>query len=221
MAKLANTRHELFAQALAKGNTLLKAHEMAGFKPRASYASKLAKRPDVSARIAELIDQWSDDLSLSLERVLQELSRVAFSDVRRIVSWTGGRHVPIPTKQDDGSEVIEWIQTQRPLIKLADSAQIDGASAAAIQEITQSKDGSIRVKLHPKIPALQALAQHFSHLDPAEKARQIGQVNPLADPSQPLDFKRLNQEFSLPATPGMPEPVPDIQTRKPDTVPNP
>ena len=161
-------------------------------------ATKLGQRPDIRARVAELIDQWSDDLSLSLERVLQELSRVAFSDIRRVVQWSGGRFSKIVSTDPEGAETVEYIQRQAPMIQLADSASLDAATAASIQEVTQSKDGTIRVKLHPKLPALQQLAAHFDGLDDAAKARIIAQVNPLQDPAKPLDFKRLNQEFSLP-----------------------
>ena len=113
MPRLANARHELFAQALAKGNTLVKALEMSGSrssKARSSTATKLGQRPDIRARVAELIDQWSDDLSLSLERVLQELSRVAFSDIRRVVQWSGGKYQKIVRLDAQGAEIVEFIQ---------------------------------------------------------------------------------------------------------------
>jgi len=213
MPRLANARHELFAQAVAKGNSLVRAHEMAGYGSRASSATKLAKRPDIRARVAELIDQWSDDLSLSLERVLQELSRVAFSDIRRVVQWSGGKYAKITTTDDQGAESVEFVQRQAPQVQLLDSSALDAATAASIAEVSQAKDGTIRVKLHPKLPALQQLASHFSGLDDATKAKVISQVNPLADPAKPLDFKRLNAEFSLP------EVAPDKQAAAGDLNP--
>jgi phage terminase small subunit len=178
---------------------------MSGSKPRSSTATKLGQRPDIRARVAELIDQWSDDLSLSLERVLQELSRVAFSDIRRVIQWSGGKYQKIVTIDAQGAEIVEFIQRQAPVAQLVDSTSLDAATAAAIQEVTQTKDGTIRVRMHPKLQALQQLASHFEPLATGDRAKVIPQVNPLADPARPLDFKRLNEEFSLPLSTVEPE----------------
>lgn len=54
MPTLQNPQHETFACARAKGVSLQDAFEDAGFPPDRSHACRLAKREDVSARIAEL-----------------------------------------------------------------------------------------------------------------------------------------------------------------------
>jgi hypothetical protein len=54
MPLLENVHHEAFARARAKGARLDDAYEDAGFTPGRGHASRLAKRPDVAARIAEL-----------------------------------------------------------------------------------------------------------------------------------------------------------------------
>jgi hypothetical protein len=54
MPALSDTRHEAFAQACAKGARFMDAYQDAGFAPDRSHASRLARRDDVAARIAEL-----------------------------------------------------------------------------------------------------------------------------------------------------------------------
>jgi hypothetical protein len=54
MPALLNPRHESFAKARAKGARLEDAYEEAGFAPDRGHASRLAARPEVAGRIAEL-----------------------------------------------------------------------------------------------------------------------------------------------------------------------
>jgi phage terminase small subunit len=54
MAALTNTRHEVFAQELAKGSSKAAAYEAAGYAPDTSNASKLTANHLVKRRIAEL-----------------------------------------------------------------------------------------------------------------------------------------------------------------------
>jgi hypothetical protein len=54
MPFLDNPRHEIFAKARAKGVTLDDAYELAGFATIRGHSSRVAQRPDVAARIAEL-----------------------------------------------------------------------------------------------------------------------------------------------------------------------
>ena len=54
MPILTNIRHELFAQAIAKGATDVDAYEQAGYKPDVRNAHNLTKNNSVAARIKEL-----------------------------------------------------------------------------------------------------------------------------------------------------------------------
>lgn len=51
---LANSRHEIFAQELAKGSYATDAYETAGFKRHDGNSSTLANRPDIEARVEEI-----------------------------------------------------------------------------------------------------------------------------------------------------------------------
>lgn len=54
MPMLEDPRHETFARARAKGMRLEDAYEDAGFAPGNRHAARLARRPEIAARIAEL-----------------------------------------------------------------------------------------------------------------------------------------------------------------------
>jgi uncharacterized protein YqfA (UPF0365 family) len=54
MPILQNTRHEAFAQLRARGAPLDLAYAQAGYEADSGHGSRLAKRPAVAARIAEL-----------------------------------------------------------------------------------------------------------------------------------------------------------------------
>jgi hypothetical protein len=54
MPVLKNIRHERFAQLLASGKTAKDAYEMAGYKPSDSNGAWLARKNDISSRVAEI-----------------------------------------------------------------------------------------------------------------------------------------------------------------------
>jgi hypothetical protein len=55
MAKLQSDLHEEFARARAEGLFCKAAYARAGYKGRGGYAYKINRRPDVAARVAELV----------------------------------------------------------------------------------------------------------------------------------------------------------------------
>lgn len=82
MPALENQRHELFAQALAKGGTQDEAYASAGYKPSRSAASRLSTNVNVLARVAELAERSADRAEIDIARVLKELVRLGTSDIR-------------------------------------------------------------------------------------------------------------------------------------------
>lgn len=54
MPALANPKHEIISQELAKGARYLDAYEKGGFQRNAATASKFVKRPDIQARVREI-----------------------------------------------------------------------------------------------------------------------------------------------------------------------
>jgi phage terminase small subunit len=139
---LRNARHEAFAQGVAEGKSSRAAYMAAFSKCKKDVAAdasatKLLSRPEVRARIDELISAAAEKAGVTIERVVAELARIGFADIRRVVSWG-----------PDGVVVL-------------DSATIDDDAAAVVAEVCKTGAG-IRVKLRDKVGALEKLGRHLS-----------------------------------------------------------
>lgn len=79
MPVLVNPRHERFAQGIAKGKSQHEAYIYAGFAPNQapkdcrSNAGVLARRPEVAARIAELLAKQAKRVGITVDALLEEL----------------------------------------------------------------------------------------------------------------------------------------------------
>jgi len=94
---------------------------------------------------------------------------VAFSDIRRIVTWYSG-----PPRAAGGP--------RRYRVCLRDSAELDDASAAAIAALWPRKHGPPTVRLHDKLTALGLLARHLGLFGPGP-GREACAAEAAADPA--------------------------------------
>lgn len=161
---LRNARHEAFAHQIVAGDKLADAYLRAGFKTVKTDDAKqmgyrLRKRPEVAARVDWLLkrrveagtrsftrrQKKSGDL---LARVVAELEDIAFQDVREIADW---RREAVTNAE---GEVIDVIET----LALKDSAKLTSAAARSVKAVFRKGD-SVRLELHDKRAALEALAK--------------------------------------------------------------
>jgi phage terminase small subunit len=138
---LKNARHEVFAHGVAEGKSGRAAYKAAFPKCKKdeaadASAAKLLAKPAVRARVDELIAVAAEKAGVTIERVVGELARIGFADIRQVVSWG-----------PDGVAVI-------------DSAKISDDAAAAVAEVSKTTAG-IRVKLYDKVGALEKLGRHL------------------------------------------------------------
>ncbi|WP_422366399.1 hypothetical protein [Pelagibius sp.] len=75
MSALKNTRHEAFAQALAKGMTADAAYEAAGYKPNRGNATTLKAKQSVRDRVAELTEKAAKKVMVTVESLAGELEQ--------------------------------------------------------------------------------------------------------------------------------------------------
>lgn len=73
MPVLPNARHERMAQLIAAGHSDVDAHEQAGFKRNEGNAGKIARRPEVIARVTELNSKVAEKVSRKLEITAESL----------------------------------------------------------------------------------------------------------------------------------------------------
>lgn len=85
MGILSNPKHEAFAQALARGLTQEAAHAEAGYKPSRFTASRLATKDNIQQRVAELLSEAAKRSAKTLDDVLAEYERIAFTGMSRFV----------------------------------------------------------------------------------------------------------------------------------------
>lgn len=170
MPVLPNPKHERFAQELAKGKTAAEAHVLAGYSENRHNAWTLKQNEDIVKRVSELFE-WTaavearateravERLAISKERVLAELAKIGFSDIRKAVRWKSA----LVTEEDnpDGGEVLVIKTVVTNCVEIVPSDELDDATAAAISQVTQNINGGVTVKLHDKRAALVDIGKHL------------------------------------------------------------
>jgi phage terminase small subunit len=116
-------------------------------------ASKLLAKPSIVAAVSALRDAESKKLGITRERVLTELARVAFSDVRKLFNEHGGMR-PIVSLDDEVAAAISHIKLT--------SFTPPGEDAQT--EYTKE------VKLADKVSVLKDLARHMGVIEPEKPA---------------------------------------------------
>ena len=159
MPILSNSKHERFAQALAQGASASAAFVSAGYAKNDGNASRLRGNEKVSARVEELLAEGAKQAGVTIQRVVEELAKIGFSDIRRVVEWSGSEVADEVDGEDDG--VPRVVVRAANIVRLIGSDTVDDATAAAISEISQSKEGALKVKLHSKLDALEKLGKHL------------------------------------------------------------
>lgn len=98
-------------------------------------ANELMQMPRVLEAIEEQRAERMARLGISADRIVEELARVGLASMADIATWS-----------DQG-------------VKLNASGALSPDDAAAIVEVSETKDG-VKVKLAPKLQALKLLAEH-------------------------------------------------------------
>jgi phage terminase small subunit len=113
----------------------------AGYKETTAdkVACGLLKKPEIAALVGQGIERRAEKKRVTADRVMEELGRVAFADIRRFIDW--------------GPEGV----------KLRHKSVLDDEDAAAIADVEgKGGNGKIgRLKLYDKLAALNALARHL------------------------------------------------------------
>lgn len=170
MPVLKNAKHERFAQGLAKGLTADQAYQDAGFKANRGNATTLKQKQSIQNRVSELLE-WAntverksteraiEKLGITKERVLGELAKIGFSDIRKAIKWNG--QVQTEEDQPDGGDVLVIRNIVSNSVTLIDSETLDDDTAGAIASISQNAAGGITLKMHDKKGALVDIGKHL------------------------------------------------------------
>ncbi len=131
-----------------------RAYNASRMKPRTieQRAHELLKHSEIAARLAEQATEArrraEDRYQVSKERVIAELSRIAFARSSDFFTWG-----------PDG-------------VTLKESSELSDAQIAAVGEVSERPGqfgNTIRVKLHDKVAALEKLGRHVGAFKPEEE----------------------------------------------------
>jgi phage terminase small subunit len=119
-------------------------------------ASELLKNGNVAVTVSQRQAQVAEKHGVTVERIVAELAKIGFSDIRKVVKW-GSRRVTADEMEQE-VEAGEAVFTNS--VQLIPSEQVDDDTAAAIAEISEGQHG-IKIKLHDKKGALVDLGKHL------------------------------------------------------------
>ena len=176
-----NDKQEFFCREYLLDFNATQAAIRAGYSQNSAgqIAFDLLKKHEIISRIDDLKKERLAASKVTAERVIQELARIAFVDIRNV---TGFGPDGVTLKQD--SELHE-------------------DQAAAISEVTQTTSeggGSLKVKMHSKEKALELLCRHLGLFKEDGRTSGVTIVN-LTPAFGDKNLEAADKEETPPATP--------------------
>lgn len=154
MPVLKNKQYEIFAQAIAAGQTADAAYVEAGFARNRSNAARLNAREPVQKRIAELLTAAATRSEITGADVNNELARVGLSDIRQAFD-ADGNLLPIHKLPEGFARAVQGVKVV--------TRTKPGSDGAEVEHTTE-------IKLWDKNSALEKLAKRFRIYDEDEAA---------------------------------------------------
>jgi phage terminase small subunit len=173
---LKNAKHEAFAQGLAKGLSASDAYVAAGYRESRSAASRLSTNVNIEARVAELVHKGAEKAETTIARVLQELSRLGFSDIRRAFDEDGNLLAPSEWDDEFAASVASIEVVTKVLPGQADDEMDAQPHGGALARKRNAKVEYVhKIKVWDKNSALEKIAKHLGmFVDRVEHSGEIG-----------------------------------------------
>jgi len=147
MAAITDPQLEAFAQHYAIYKHSRKAREHAGFDLATTSPHAILNLKVVKNRIQELWNEAAEEVGVTPQRVLQEISRVAFASIRDIYD-DQGNPIPMHELDDDTAATIVGVDIETKWER--DSPASDNVSPVVTKKIRRAD----------KMAALSILAKH-------------------------------------------------------------
>lgn len=162
MRKL-NEKQERFCLEYLADLNATQAAIRAGYsrKTAGAIGNKLLKKVEIQVKVSELQQERAKRTEVTVDRVVEELAKIAFADLKHFVHWT-----------EHGVEIH-------------DSEDVDGAVLSEVSETVsvqvfpnggESEKRMKRVKLHDKMKALEMLGRHLSMFKDRTEVQHTGAV---------------------------------------------
>lgn len=170
MPRLSNDKHEALCRFYVQHWNKEKAWRQAGYTPGSGVIFDTFNRPEIQARIRELRDAVLKVADITAQRVMLELGRVAFADVRGLFNEDGSMK-PAHELDDDTAATVAGLETEEhfafnkarqvPVVDLATGEQERDADGKLVYEAEITRVVTRKIKRTDKNPALATLAKHF------------------------------------------------------------
>lgn len=165
-----------FVEAYVLDPNAKKAAIAAGYSSATAESAgpRLLGHVEVSAEIEKRRKLLQLRSGVTPEMVVSELAKLGFSDIRQVVEW---RNVTIDAFNADG----EPIEVPEVGVTIRNSDELDDKVSPAIAEVSRSKDGTVKVKMHDKLGALVKIGQHLGMFRPVAAPDEPGKKEQAAD----------------------------------------
>lgn len=153
-ARLSAKQQKFVAEYLVDLNAT-QAAIRAGFsaKTARSQGQRMLTNVDIAEAISKAQEKRSQRTGITQDRVLAELAKIAFADIRKAVRW--GRN-----PGDTTSENAEPNGLGIYPVSLIPSEEMDDDTAGAVSEVSLTQTG-IKIKMHDKRAALIDIGKHL------------------------------------------------------------
>jgi len=133
-------------------------------KTARSMGQRLLTNVDIEKYIQERISKREKRTEITQDRVLEELAKIGFAKITDFISYRDElRHVGF-TQEGDPIERSVFV------MDIIDSDNVDGA---VIQEVSVSREGNFKFKLHDKLNALEKLGKHLGLYEGEDKTGEV------------------------------------------------
>ncbi|MED1919466.1 terminase small subunit [Bacillus thuringiensis] len=152
-------KQRLFVLEYLRDFNATRAAMAVGYSKKTAYAIgwENLRKPQIQAEIKRQKEAMTDELGMSVQRVIAEYMKIAFTDITDLVEF-GQKEVPVmtmfgPMKDGAGNTLTKMVN----YVDFKESEIIDGT---VISEVKQGKDG-VSIKLHDKMKALEKLEKYI------------------------------------------------------------
>lgn len=170
MAKALTPKQERFVEEYLIDLNATQAAIRAGYSKKTAQeqSSRLLSNVMVQDAVSEAKKERSARTQIEADRVVQELAKIGFADIRRAVKWGA-------TPRDPQSDDFEPTGLNIYPVALVPSHEIDDDTAAAISEVSLTQTG-VKLKMHDKKSSLDSLGKHLGifEKDNTQRAPVIG-----------------------------------------------
>lgn len=155
-----NAKQSRFVQEYLIDLNATQAAKRAGYSDETAYSQgqRLLKNAEIARAVEMAMERRESRTEITQDRVLAELAKIGFADMRKLLRWTGN----LPKFDEDEAEKSGEVEISvANFVQLFDSDDLDDDIAACISEISQTREGALKVKLHDKQAALVSIGRHL------------------------------------------------------------